>query len=502
MEQKFSQASGLYLAGLGSTDQSKWIFRRSEVKELWDRLETSSKSVEDDDRLLYISGPPGTGKSTAVWMWAGSLVATSKLKVVWVHLGRAGLVQYVSITSEATLHSTLNCDEWVGFFKSNARDADVVILDGLIESEKKIAMSTLLQWQKNAGDSTRHLIFVASEQLKLGGEDVRQANRVSVCSWTLTDAFEACANDQFWDQVSVNFRQQEGLTGNFMTDPLEVRRAVVSDKFSMCGGSARWLFGMDFNEAKSDIDRYLERVENSNVLSSALRGAVASTAVNHVMGLEKDEEGYVRIICSIYIQRQLSNIFRVELIQSAKNLASTLGNPAFAGLVLEADFDNRVMTSSCLKVKDRDEADVVEAWDAGNYVEFSAESDLQGGMTRKFDGSEARRNKKEIKVGTWLLPKWNQGCYDAVQLLENNTLRFVQVTMGKTHSLRLQFAVYLIETLVALGFKIETIDFVFLGPEGSEPPKLTNVEGDLRPWGEWTVNDVRYLWLPKNAESV
>jgi hypothetical protein len=61
----------------------------------------------------------------------------------------------------------------------------------------------------------------------------------------------------------------------------------------------------------------------------------------------------------------------------------------------------------------------------------------------------------------------------------------------------------LIGTLVALGFEIETIDFVFLGAEGSDRPKITSdVVGDLRPWGEWKTDKVRFLWLPKNAESV
>jgi DNA polymerase III delta prime subunit len=503
MEQKFSQASGLRLAGLGgteATDDPKWMFRRSEVEELWGKLETSRTSDED---LLYISGPPGTGKSTAVWMWAGSLVATSKLEVVWIHLGRDGLVQYVSITSEATLYSTLNSDEWVGFFRSNATDADVVILDGLIEKEKTTAMSTVRQWHKKAGESVHHLIFVASEQLKLGGEDVYYENQVSVCSWTLTDAFDACANDQFWNQVSANVCQQEeeeeGLTGDSMTgDSMmapESKQVVVSKKFWLCGGSVRWLFGMNFNGAKADIDRYLQRVEKFDALSSGLSGAFASTAVNHVMGLDKDGERYDRIICSTYMQQQLIKRFRTDLILAAKQLSSTLEIPGFAGIVFEADFVDRVKTArmrndSVLKVKVRGErGDVIEDWDAKDYVEYSGSADL-------------RRIVKKINVGTWLLPNWNQGCFDAVQLLKNKTLRFVQVTAGKSHNLLLNHAAVFIKTLVGLGFEIETIDFVFLGPEGSDPPNLTKIVGSLLHWGRWTKDKIRYLWLPKNAESV
>jgi hypothetical protein len=264
----------------------------------------------------------------------------------------------------------------------------------------------------------------------------------------------------------------------------------------MCGGSARWLFGMRFGKAKVDIDRYLQRFDNLNVLSSGLSGAFVSTAVNHILGLEKYGERYDHIICSTYMQQQLIKRFRTDLILAAKQLSSTLEIPGFAGIVFEADFvdrvkNARVRTDSVLKVKVRGESGGgIEDWDAKDYVEYSGSADL-------------RRIAKEIKVGTWLLPNWNQGCFDAVQLLDNKRLRFVQVTARKSHSLLLHHAADLINTLVELGFEIETIDFVFLVPEGKDRPKLDKPVGDLvGPWGEWTRDDVRFLWLPGNAESV
>ena len=327
---QFGSASGLRLAfGKEATEDRKLMFQRSEVKELWERLnrETSnSNSGEADERLLLISGPPGTGKSTAVWMWAGSVAVSSK--VVWIHLGRSGEVLYVEMTSDATRHATLKVDTWGSFFKSNVGEADVVILDGLIENNKKTAMSTLLAWQSNAGGSPL-LIFVASEQIILGGEDLRHSNRVSVCSWSLSEVLNACTDEAFWGQVSsnVNHLEKGGGSEDSKVAPADAKLYAISEKFMLCGGSPCWLFGMDWTEAQSDIDGYVDCVSDVSVLRNSLCGAVADTAMNHIMGLERDGNKFVRTICSRYIQRTLCRKFRSELIKFARGEVSTPSDP-------------------------------------------------------------------------------------------------------------------------------------------------------------------------------
>ena len=277
----------------------------------------------------------------------------------------------------------------------------------------------------------------------------------------------------------------------------DAKQFAISEKFALCGGSARWLFGMGWTDALSDIGGYINRVSDSGVLRYALTGGVGNKDVNHIMGLEREGDKGVRTIGSMYIQRALSGKFRDDLIKAAKNLATVLQHPGFHGLVLEADFIDRVMRYNVLNVTSNEGA--VESWSAEHYVEFGVLGDLLGKVKRKSDGSEIWENIKSIKIGTWLFPKWNQGCYDAVQLIESNCLRIVQVTTGKRHSMLVHFVSSLIHTLVALGFEVETIDFVFLGPEGSNPPNLNAPEGDLSHWN-WDVGMVRFLWLPHKAE--
>jgi hypothetical protein len=62
--------------------------------------------------------------------------------------------------------------------------------------------------------------------------------------------------------------------------------------------------------------------------------------------------------------------------------------------------------------------------------------------------NEDELNNEDLTENTWLIPKrWNQGCYDAVQILPNNGVRFVQVTLSKRHDLKLCHIVKLLNKL-------------------------------------------------------
>lgn len=69
----------------------------------------------------------------------------------------------------------------------------------------------------------------------------------------------------------------------------------------------------------------------------------------------------------------------------------------------------------------------------------------------------------------YLVPqKWNQGCYDFVRLLPGYCVQFVQVTLARTHKLKVKYMIPLLEALVkgkALvqgSYKVKKIEAVFL----------------------------------------
>ena len=79
--------------------------------------------------------------------------------------------------------------------------------------------------------------------------------------------------------------------------------------------------------------------------------------------------------------------------------------------------------------------------------------------------------------GTWLLPlKWNQGGYDLVCLLKSNgeyLLRFVQITVSGTHSLKLQHFKNLVYAMSSvLECDIRRIDIVMMLPAEAHDVKI------------------------------
>jgi hypothetical protein len=81
----------------------------------------------------------------------------------------------------------------------------------------------------------------------------------------------------------------------------------------------------------------------------------------------------------------------------------------------------------------------------------------------------------DLTTSTWLKPlKWNQGGYDAVyiEIIDNDiykkedkkiNVKFVQITRGKDHSLKLQYFKELMENLKEL-FETITLDIYFIVP--------------------------------------
>jgi len=64
---------------------------------------------------------------------------------------------------------------------------------------------------------------------------------------------------------------------------------------------------------------------------------------------------------------------------------------------------------------------------------------------------------------TWLLPtRWNQGGFDAVQLLPNNAVRFVQITRGASHSLKWKYHFMILENLQKANYNVSSFEIAFI----------------------------------------
>ena len=159
------QVQHMQEAGLKESADPVPFFCRTQHCSLWAMLEAS----------CLVEGPPGSGKSTAVWFWLLRRVATKGHRVLWCHFTLAEGWLGV-IVQRGSGCNTLDFDEIEGnpFDKESLIGVgDTCVIDGMTNDNSETAAS--LCW-KMAFDKTwkanknRHMIWVSSQQLVIHEE--------------------------------------------------------------------------------------------------------------------------------------------------------------------------------------------------------------------------------------------------------------------------------------------------------------------------------------------
>jgi len=183
--------------------------------------------------------------------------------------------------------------------------------------------------------------------------------------------------------------------------------------------------------------------------------------VNHVICRKRAKDGKDKYsLVSRYIVLKISKSCELAFFSEAARLSIEFSNDAWDGWVFQIDFFmqlRRACTQSPhnldLSARTPDDTpDTRETWVVRKQVGYRDPSDFV---------------EKSIKVsdGDWLIPlRWNQACFDVVQVLPDNVLRIVQVTRADSHSLKLEYVLKLIMGLTATGRVITKLDIVVVVP--------------------------------------
>lgn len=172
-----------FFTELASTEAPRYLrsshpmYERKPVTDLWKALTSVAemqlrwKAVPDADkrdakwldrksRLMQVSGPPGSGKSSAVYAWAHKTCLSSGYHVVWVDVV-ANKTQDVGCWSlrRDTNHQAVRMET----IAASQFDADIVIFDGLRKE-------TLEEWESTLKKLSREgvaVILVSSQGVRL-----------------------------------------------------------------------------------------------------------------------------------------------------------------------------------------------------------------------------------------------------------------------------------------------------------------------------------------------
>jgi hypothetical protein len=158
-------------------------------------------------------------------------------------------------------------------------------------------------------------------------------------------------------------------------------------------------------------------------------------------------------IVSEFAARMISEMCETSFIVHASKTHLAL-NPSFDGWILEADFLLHIRLAEKTEgISLYEEIDISKQvkWKVGVRNHFSLPNTIQ---------------YAEYAVDNWFIPlKWNQGCYDAVQILPGDGFRFIQVTRSLTHSLKLRYIVEFLNRFKELNIYVKFVEICFVLPQ-------------------------------------
>lgn len=456
-------------AGLSSEDSLLYV--RAETVELWNALNDS----HDKGSNLSVEGPPGTGKSTEVWAWVLWKAKKDAITVTWIHTTETCSVEVVINGAEnsITKGTYVLSAESIGL-----SEGSLLVVDGVIATYHRTVSSACYSWANN--ETMRRFVLVSSASVVTAVQEDIEANivRFTVASWILDQYREACANDNFFENVKAKL---------MCKDSVESKEELLLSKYYFAGGCARWMFEFSFSTLKKDIYRHVDKVPNYRLLFSSGSGENAQAAVNHLRGVTLvsiEGEMYrkkVYFFISQYTAVTLAEKCeeRKAFLVSSYKQADETQNPAYKGWIFEFDFDYQLQ---CAFKTHRAFYDSLPAENKGvdSYVSFSSLMTLG-------DAIEA------LKVGEvlWAKPKlWCQKAYDFLCFWKANdadgeaiNMVVVNATVAQTHSVLLSVVSGLASALGRddIGTPISAIRFDFAIPSDAQFTGGT-IEGRLCAW--------------------
>ena len=485
----------LETAGLSVGDDDRVIFASPECLRLWTALDTM-------DRGVVVEGSPGLGKSVSVWAWTCYQAMSLEKKVLWIHVDKLmyQMCVYLSPDQCKVMESTgrSNLEDLM-----ETTDADILVFDGYKSSiPLEDCINAVFPFESK---SQRKGIVVSS---KVGGLELddfppKLGNRITFFHfgpWLLDTYFAACANEDFFRSVSAFFdipALDDDETSTADPDYRNSRRrAQIEEKFYYSGASARWMFTKTIEFIKGKVARLLDKVKNFKTLVDEMQRYASTESSNHLLMRVKVSKGFQTFFVSRYVLKKVLHKSRdISDIQRAYELARRQNNPVFLGWVVEFDFLEKLVESS-----------------RGSSRIMNLYNNVEGQVFWKVSCATKFNPDLPFKV-TWLpnqyrIPQsWCEGGYDAVGLIHiggKRVLRFIQVTRGKSHKLKLRFFSELAAKFSKAQILIDGIEIAVVLPRFEDHMQVFETKISIENSGQlsnYNVGSSTNKWLHRKEET-
>lgn len=271
---------------------------------------------------------------------------------------------------------------------------------------------------------------------------------------------------------------------------------AVRGRYKYSGGSARWMFNYSREQMDGLLDKHCQASSNRAAIADGRIGPTSEASTNYFFGSTLKEDGTTQYF--LVSQRAVEKLFEhgeTKAFEGLYRFAYQLQNPSFVGWVVEADFFYQVERA-------KNHTAPFHPQPLDGYQQKLPERPLgtrvwQHTKNKNLAGKAIKDKKMKVRkeavqklnrivqnmvpgaVGAAYLCKpsaWNQGGYDAffvqfagsrtsaehVQVRGHIHLRFIQVTKGKSHDLKLDYYISVIQCFHVAGYEVDSVEIVFI----------------------------------------
>jgi hypothetical protein len=402
------------------------LYLRPEVLELFTFI---SKEVLGQNKIGWIVGPPGTGKSSAamsyvaldrkvgvVYTWISLIKNTKGAHVFRFEDGRKTFLSVIDSNIAAEIKELLQRDTF------NEGKTHCVIVDGLIMNETSFQIEGILSsWHHDSKiSSERRLLFVTSlsARYKQKTSNVNNEKEFFMFSWTYQQYQDAAKDEQFFQNVSDAF--------DITTTTTTKKEDLINDKFYYAGRSARYMFGLSTERVIEDIATAVQETDDFLKYLTGTIGIRSNTVINRLFATYQNSDGTrSNILVSRFAAVHIGMNAEKNLIENLIRALENSSNPSLDGWLFELLFF-AYMKYNGIQLYSLADYHEAEFWQKSKFTVVDPTKNISNLLSSSHSG-------------TWLKPiKYNQGGYDAI-FVSRNMVRFIQITKAKKHTLKLRF---------------------------------------------------------------
>jgi hypothetical protein len=328
---------------MSTPDTPPQFYRRNEVDRLWGAVQDHLKP----GKILFVRGPPGIGKSTAIWRKLLSMAAMEEVgdsNILWISLDHLGEPKSAVYFQGRHYHKFKLEKREIRLFLTAAANyglpLDTLVVDGINQQVSAELITDSADWIHADELGNRKAIFSSSSKV----EEMRSHQNtmiiyLTIHSWSLEDFQRACVEDgqptTIYHQYSEvmqdvldslapsadedastsegeesspaddtgtlaaaaatapiddsNKEQKVYTQGELESEPEEADEGsrimtTIEAKYWWSGGSARWMFNYSRLRIENLLRQYCDKTANRDALLMGHIGPTSDASTNYFFG--------------------------------------------------------------------------------------------------------------------------------------------------------------------------------------------------------------------------